>query len=102
MRRINPVELFSSIGIPIGYMVNPRPGRVPFMVYYGNGSDNLNADNRVYDSRQNWILELYTRKKDIDIEDRIEKIMNDNEIIWEKGTETYINDDKVFLIPYYL
>lgn len=102
MRRINPVELFSSIGIPIGYMVNPRPGTVPFMVYYGNGSDNLNADNTVYDSKQHWILELYTQKKDIDLEDRIEKIMNENEIVWEKGTETYINDDKVFLIPYYL
>lgn len=102
MRRVNPVNLFKSLNIPIGYYVNPRPGQVPFMVYYGTGSTNLDADNIVYDSVQNWNIELYTNKKNIELEDKIEKILNENEVVWEKGPEIYISDDRVFMIPYYI
>ncbi|MDO5715759.1 MAG: hypothetical protein Q4P25_04210 [Tissierellia bacterium] len=102
MTIINPIELFKDLGIPVGYYVNPRPGKVPFMVYYGTGTNNFKADDQVYTSNQHWNLELYVCKKDVALEQKIEKILNENEIIWEKGREVYIFTDRTFLIPYYI
>ena len=49
MDKINPVELLKPLGKPVGYFVNPEPGIVPFIVYYGTGSRNFKADDVVYD-----------------------------------------------------
>ena len=99
---INPYQLLKSIGIPVGYFVNPQPGAVPFLVYYGAGSDNFGADDRVYTKDARWNIELYVTRKDVALEERIEKMLDDAEIVWEKGQDVYIDEEKVFLIPYYI
>lgn len=100
--RINPAELFADIGIPFDYFVNPKPGQVPFMVYYGTGSANFHADDGVYQKNDNWNLELYVRQKDPELEAQIESILDENEIIWTRGQEVYIDTEAVFLVPYYI
>ena len=82
--RINPIELFKPLNIPVGYFKNPKPGTVPFMVYYGVGMDSTIADNINYFNVQRFNIELYTLEKRFDLEDKIEKILIENEIIFEK------------------
>ena len=66
---INPYQLLKPINIPVGYFVNPSPGIVPFLVYYGAGSDNFGADDRVYTKDARWNIELYVTKKDVALEE---------------------------------
>lgn len=100
--RINPIELFKPLNIPIGYFKNPKPGAVPFMVYYGVGMDSTIADNINYFNVQRFNIELYTLEKRFDLEDKIEKILIENEIIFEKGLDVFIPGDKTFMVPYYI
>lgn len=102
MDKINPVELLKPLGKPVGYFVNPEPGIVPFIVYYGTGSRNFKADDVVYDKEAHWNIELYVRKKDVDLEERLEDLLDAAEIVWEKGYDVYIDTEKVFMIPYYI
>lgn len=102
MDKINPVKLLEPLGKPVGYFVNPKPGEVPFIVYYGAGSNNFKADNVVYSKEDHWNIELYVDKKDVTLEERLEKLLDDAEIVWEKGSDVYIDTEKVFLIPYYI
>ena len=76
--RINPIELFKPLNIPVGYFKNPKPGTVPFMVYYGVGMDSTIADNINYFNVQRFNIELYTLEKRFDLE------------------------DKTFMVPYYI
>ena len=102
MDKINPVELLKPLGKPVGYFVNPEPGIVPFIVYYGTGSRNFKADDVVYDKESRWNIELYVRKKDVDLEERLEDLLDSAGIVWEKGYDVYIDTEKVFMIPYYI
>lgn len=102
MDKINPVELLKPLGKPVGYFVNPEPGIVPFIVYYGTGSRNFKADDVVYDKEAHWNIELYVRKKDVELEERLEDLLDAAGIVWEKGYDVYIDAEKVFMIPYYI
>ena len=102
MDKINPVELLKPLGKPVGYFVNPEPGIVPFIVYYGTGSRNFKADDVVYDKEAHWNIELYVRKKDVALEERLENLLDAAGIVWEKGYDVYIDTEKVFMIPYYI
>lgn len=102
MDKINPVKLLKPLNLPVGYFVNPEPGTVPFIVYYGVGSNNFKADNIVYDKESHWNIELYVRKKDVVLEEKLEDLLDDAEIVWGKGSDVYIDTEKVFLIPYYI
>lgn len=102
MDKINPAELLKPLGKPVGYFVNPEPGIVPFIVYYGTGSRNFKADDVVYDKEAHWNIELYVRKKDVDLEERLEDLLDAAGIVWEKGYDVYIDTEKVFMIPYYI
>lgn len=102
MDKINPVELLKPLGKPVGYFVNPEPGIVPFIVYYGTGSRNFKADDVVYDKEAHLNIELYVRKKDVELEERLEDLLDAAGIVWEKGYDVYIDTEKVFMIPYYI
>lgn len=102
MDKINPVELLKPLGKPVGYFVNPEPGIVPFIVYCGTGSRNFKADDVVYDKEAHWNIELYVRKKDVELEERLEDLLDAAGIVWEKGYDVYIDTEKVFMIPYYI
>lgn len=102
MVKINPVELLKPLNLPTGYFVNPEPGIVPFIVYTGAGSRNFKAENIVYDKKAHWNIELYTRRKDVALEERLEDLLDRAGIVWERGPDVYIDTEKVFLIPYYI
>lgn len=94
----NPMELFIE-KFDIKYFVN-NSKKFPYFVYYGNGSNNFKADDEVYSTTNNYIVEYYFKFKNEKLERKIEEIFNDNKIIWEKSDDIYINDEKVFMIRY--
>ena len=72
---------------------------LPFIVYYVENSDNFGADNKVYLQKNEVTIELYTKNKDVTSEGLVEKMLNDNDIFWNKYEE-YIESEHMYQISY--
>lgn len=53
------------------------------------------ADNKVYQKVNNIQIELYTNKKDLAAEERLEELLDANEITYE-ASETFIESENLF------
>ncbi len=93
--------IICSMGLPFAYDhfaegESPDP---PFLVYLFPGSDNFAADGEVYYKRDHLHIELYTDKKNDDLEDRIETVLNRNGLFYNKS-ETWIPSEKLYEVLY--
>lgn len=95
-------EILKEMDIKVGYRKLTVGVKPPFIIYYNTGSRNTNADNQVYYKTNNFNIELYNTKKDYKLEEKLENLLNTNNIIWDKGTDIYIKDEDVLLTPYYI
>lgn len=76
---------------------SPKP---PFMVYYYPDSLNFGADNIAYHKGLSVVLEVYTDKKDLDLEGRVEDFLDRHSFYFDK-VETYIASEKLYQEAYY-
>ncbi len=101
MTRADIPQMIRSMALPFAYDhfaegESPDP---PFLVYLYPGSDNFAADGTVYFKRDKLHIELYTDKKDDDLEDRVESILNRNGLYYNKS-ETWIPSEKLYEVLY--
>jgi hypothetical protein len=87
--------VLEATGYPVAYSHFNRPQSAPFICYLVSNSSNFFADSKVYQKINNIQIELYTSKKDLEAEGKLEKILDDNEIPYETS-ETYIESEKIF------
>ncbi|WP_242136716.1 hypothetical protein [Bacillus cereus group sp. BfR-BA-01360] len=69
------------------------------MCYLVDGSPNMPADNKVYHKINDVNIELYTTKKDLVAEAKLEKALDDYEIPYE-SFEAFIESEKLFQKSY--
>ncbi len=87
--------------IPVAYYrfldtaEQPAPAP-PFLCYYYPSGADFYADNSNYQIVSDLIVELYTDFKDFTLEERVESVLNANELTWEKE-ETYIDDQRMHM-----
>lgn len=92
--------ILKATGYPVAYSrfisspTTPLPSP-PYIAYLSAYSSNLIADNKVYKKINNLQIELYTTKKDLVAEKKIEDLLDANEIAYE-STETWIDTEKLF------
>lgn len=98
------IEEFSKelnkIDIPSAYGVFQEEQNLPFILYDTDDTESLYADNITYASIENIKLELYTQFRDDDAEDKIKKLLDANELAYEKSTE-YISDQRTRKTTFY-
>ncbi|HEK9100201.1 hypothetical protein KFD70_11910 [Bacillus pfraonensis] len=70
----------------------PEP---PYICFLVNGSANLMADNKVYQKVNDVSIELYTLRKDLAAEAKLEKVLDDLEIPYE-SFEAFIESEKLY------
>ena len=97
----NLVEMLQEIKIPFAYDhfaegESPDP---PFICYLIPGSDNFAADGRVYFKLNEVRIEIYTDFKDLDLESRVESVLDGHEIFYNKS-ETWIQSEKLYEVMY--
>lgn len=92
-------ELLESTGLPVVYRAWPEDGAPPppFICYLASRSNNFSADGTVYMPVQHIQIELYTKQKEPETEDKVERALSS--VFWSK-TETYINTEQVYEILY--
>lgn len=71
----------------------------PFVCYLLPGSDHFSADGKVYYKISEVHIELYTDFKDPELEERLEDILDDASIFYEKS-ETWIESEKLYEVLY--
>jgi len=98
------VDLLESIGYPVTFSEfkvtpdNPPPNP-PFIVYLIEGSNNFFADNITYRKITNVQIELYTVKKELAVEAKLESLLDQNELPYET-TELLIKSEGLYQKTY--
>ena len=93
--------MLQSTGIPFAYDhfaegESPEP---PFICYLLPGSDNFAADGQVYYRINQVRIELYTDSKDLAVESKVEKALDDAGIFYNKS-EVWIESEKLYEVLY--
>jgi len=100
-------ELYTAlkaIGYPVAYShfevtpQNPAPNP-PFLTYREAYSSDLMADNLNYVGISNVQIELYTDKKDLAAEMKVQNKLKEVGLPYAK-TEAYLEDEKLFQVIY--
>lgn len=94
-------EMVKSIGFPAAYhhFEEGQEPEKPYIVYLYPGTDNFAADGIVYQGINQLDMELYTDKKDLEAEKRVETVLKEHGFFYEK-TETYLTSEKMFEVLY--
>lgn len=96
------LQIISEIDIPSAYDhftegESPDP---PFLCYLLPGADNFAADGKAYFKVDQVHLELYTDKKDPEIEHIVEAVLDEYGIFYDR-TEVWIESEKLYEVLYY-
>ena len=95
-------QVLQSTGLPWAYSHFKDRQDPPYIVYIGNGQDTLQADNTHYWKENRYQVEYYFTEKNELSEASIEKALLDAGFLYEKSEDIYLEDQKVFLIYYYI
>lgn len=68
-----------SIGIPVSYLKFNKPQKLPFMVCFEAGGEAEGADNYNLFRRKEIKIEIYSAKKDISLERKVEELFRGRE-----------------------
>ena len=94
-------QMVKSAELPAAYHhfeegQSPEP---PFLIYIYPGTNNFSADGIVYQGINELDLELYTVKKDIEAEKKVEAVLKEHGFFYEKN-ERYIESEKMYEVLY--
>ena len=95
------VEMLNETGLPLAYDhfaegESPEP---PFLIFLFPRSDNFSADGRVYKKINELNIELYTNMKQPELEARIEAVLDEHEIFYNKS-EVWIAEERLYEVLY--
>ena len=75
---------------------SPAP---PFLLFLSPGENTFSADNLAYFSCKQLDIELYTDKKQPELEEQVESVLSQHEIYYTK-TETFIDSEELYEVLY--
>ena len=95
------MKIINEIGLPFAYShfaegESPNP---PFIVYLFQKNKHFGADGVVFYKNTQVDLELYTDKKDLKLEEKIEEILDREKIYYEKS-EVWIESERLYEVLY--
>jgi hypothetical protein len=92
-------KMLETTGFPVAYLAFPEDNApsMPFLVYEAVSSNNFAADGMVYQKIIHFQIDLYTDKKDLNTEDKVEQALSS--FFWQKTGE-YNDTERVFRTIY--
>ncbi len=99
MTQTELISLLKTTGYDVAYHHFEERNNPPFVVFLRTDDENISSDYKVHGKFKNYQIELYTRKKDLVAEKKIEDVIG--EIYSEYSTsETYIESEKLYQVVY--
>lgn len=93
-------KILQSLTLPIAYYQFKSAQALPFGVYYNTSDNLLRADNKTLYKTRNVTFEVYTKTKDIELENKIEQLLNDEEIYFDDPFDVFIESENVWQRTY--
>lgn len=95
------IKIIKAMGIPFAYdhFAEGEAVDPPFLCYLLPGSDNFSADGRVYYKANQVNIELYTDKKDLSVEQKVEAVLDEHGIFYDRS-EVWIASEKLYEVLY--
>lgn len=95
------IGMVEEIGLDFAYhhFVEGESPSPPFIVFLYPSSDNFAADGEVFLKINKLDIELYTDKKDIALENKVEAVLDSHGIFYEKS-EVWIEKEKLYEVLY--
>ena len=95
------ISIMEGIGLPYAYDhfaegESPSP---PFLCFLCPRSNNFSADGGVYFKANEVNIELYTDRKDPELEQRIETVLDEHGVFYNK-TEVWIESERLYEVLY--
>lgn len=97
------LKILNLSGIPFRYHhfnKDKKPPPLPRGVFMLEDATSVNADGITALLINNIRIELYTAKKEPETEEKIEKVLTDAEIAFDKVNEVYLETENMFMIVY--
>jgi len=91
-------SLLKSLEIPVAYLKFDTPQKLPFIAYFESGTEIKGADGHNLYREIEITVELYSDRKNIALERKIENLFSDREI--QKNADTYLDEQDMFLTSY--
>lgn len=95
-------DTLRGIGLPCAYSHFTKPVEPPFLVYLGNGQTTFGADNTWHYKNNRYQIEYYFTEKNEENEEAIEGALLSDGFNYEKSEDSYIEDEGLFVIYYYV
>ncbi|MBB5325200.1 hypothetical protein HNQ34_002300 [Anoxybacillus tepidamans] len=92
-------QALKSIGYPVAYGSFSSSVTPPFITYQFAYSNDMMADNVNYVAIEDFQIELYTAKKDLVAEKKVQDKLKELGLPYRKF-ETYLDEEKVYQILY--
>jgi hypothetical protein len=94
-------KMLKTINLPLAYdhFEESKAPKLPYLVYRYPHTNNFAADGKVHTKVNALDIELYTESKDLATERKIEAVLDECGIFYEK-TETFITSEKMYQILY--
>ena len=94
-------KMLERMNIPFRYFLFEEKEAVepPFLVWYLPESNNFFADGIVYEKIARLNLELYTDQKDFEVEERLESLLETEDMAWNK-TEAFLDEEQLYEVLY--
>lgn len=94
------LKLLNTLNLPVAYHFFRKETPLPNLIFYQKGLKTFEADNKVYSKEYNYTIELYTETKDFELEEKLEKLLDDNDIIYTKSEDIRFEEEDFNLIYY--
>ena len=91
----------NGLGLPVTYGYFSTEEKLPFICLMGSGQDTFKADDTFMQRKDRTQIEFYFKKKDPAKENALETLLLDNNYLYTKSEDIYIDDQDVFVIYYY-
>lgn len=91
--------MLNELDIDVKYRYSKKKLATPFITYYRSGSNPFHADGVTYYSATSITIELYVDDIDIELEEKLESLLKENNLAWEKNEE-WIASENMYQITY--
>lgn len=99
---LSTIEISEGVNIEITYDHFTTPNhKPPFIIYFIEDVSTLKADDKVHSQENNFIVDLCVEVKNVELENKIEKLFNDNYLPYDKEEE-YLDSERMYQIRYFI
>ena len=101
MTKTEVVTMVKELDLPFAYdhFAEGKSAKPPFCIYLYPSADNFAADGCAYFKQNNLHVEIYTDKKDVSLEEKVEAVFDKHGLFYAKS-EVWIQSEKLYEVLY--